>query len=343
MRAVQLVEVGQDPQIRKVTVPEPRPGEVRVAMRACGICGSDVHVVDGTIATAGLPMTLGHEASGVVEALGPGVDDLAIGARVLINPIVTCGHCPACDVGRENLCPDNQVLGVDLPGAHAELVLAPRRNLVELPDSIDFPTAAILADAVAGPYRAIKRAGLRRGDTAVVFGLGGLGLHAALLLDQVFGVRVVGVDTDDLALDRAASFGVDRVFDGRDPRVSASIRHDVGPVDAALEFVGQPAVIEQALRSLRPGGSVIVMGLSQKSLELGLREDLFVAKELQLFGAYGYAADDLRELVEMVGRGDLRIKGTITHMFDLADYQQGLDTLRTRRGGPIRVVITHGD
>ncbi len=347
MRAVMLFSADKDPKLTELPDPEPGPGEVFVAMRACGICGSDVHIVEGTPVTARLPIVLGHEASGVVVALGPADEDgagtaLAVGDRVTVNPMITCGTCRLCSTGRQNYCPGIRILGLHVDGAHAELFTVPARNLVKLPAGVDFPLGAIVADAIATPLRAILSANVEPGTPVAVFGLGGLGLHAAMLLDQIFGAEVIGVDASDTQLERAASFGIRTVVDGRHPRVSDEIRRITGDgVTASFEFVGALPVVEQAVRSLAYNGTCTVVGVGPDRLQLSLRQETLVARGLRILGSHGYVTVDIQQLLDWISAGRLRIGNTVSHQFPLADYASALDTLRDRSASAIRVVITN--
>ena len=171
MRAIRFGAVGADPTLTDVPIPEPLAGQVRVAMRACGICGSDLHVIDGSTTVAHQPITMGHEPSGVIDAVGDGVDTSWVGQCVVVNPLVSCGQCRMCRAGSDNLCLQLRILGIGMDGAHAEFFLAPADNVVPLPENVDFATGAVVTDAVATPMHAIRLSGLRAGDTAAVFGL----------------------------------------------------------------------------------------------------------------------------------------------------------------------------
>ena len=342
MRAVQLASHDQDPSVVEAPTPEAGPGEVRVAMRACGICGSDVHIIEGTTAPSRLPLVLGHEAAGVVDALGDGVDDLAIGDRVTVNSMISCGECRPCLRGQPNFCARLQIMGLHVDGAHSEYFVAPRRNVVSLPDSVDFALGAIVADAIATPMRAIASAGVEPGSTVAVFGLGGLGLHAAMILKQIYQANVIGVDASDAALERAGGFGVDAVFDARAGRVSDQIKAATGGgVDASFEFVGSVDVVEQALRSLDYGGVCTVAGVGPDRLRLSVRQETLVARGLRLAGTQGFVTSDIEQLLSWMDSGRLAIEGTISHQFELDDYVRGLDTLRDRSANAIRVVVTN--
>ena len=339
MPAGRLLAVGGPPVVVEVDVPQPGPGEVRVDVRACGLCGSDVHVVHGVTPNGGLPLTLGHEAAGVVDALGADVDGWSVGDRVAVAAGYGCGSCVACAAGRENICPRLTIPGISRDGAQASFVVVPARSLVPLPESVDFATGAILTDAVATPYGAIRRSGVQEGDTAVVFGLGGLGLHAVSLLKQIIGARVIGVDVYAGALERATTFGADEVVDGADGKPARALRAATdGGAHHTFEFVGAAAVTDQAVKSLRPGGTCTVVGITPEPLSL-LPQALLVAGELRLQGSFGCTRLDLADLVGFVASGRLDLTGTITHRFALADFPEAYRVLETKEGNPIRVVV----
>jgi len=341
-RAVVLKQHGIDPHIVDRPVPVPGAGQVRIAMRACGICGSDIHIIDGSTVPARRPIVLGHEAAGVIDACGAGVDHVAVGDRVTVNPMISCGTCRPCTTGRANLCSTIAVMGLATDGAHADFFIAPVANVVSLPDSVGFPLGAIVADAVATPLHAIERAALMPGDTAAVFGLGGLGLHAAMLMNQVHGVRVIGVDANDAALARATSFGIGEVVDARAGRAANAVRRlSDGGVDAAFEFVGAVGVVEQAVRSLAFGGRCVVVGVGPDRLGLTVRQETLVARGQSIIGSHGYLTSDIERILRWLDVGSVRLDGTISHTFDLADYRDGLHALRDPSAGAIRVVITN--
>jgi propanol-preferring alcohol dehydrogenase len=346
MRAVRLIRHEQDPILTEVPKPSVGPGQVRVAMRACGICGSDVHIIEGSTVPKYLPIVLGHEASGVVDEIGPPVgvtgSELAVGDRVTVNPMITCRQCTMCRTGRSNICPHIQILGLHLDGAHAEYFVVPSANLVRLPDSVGFSLGAIVADAIGTPMRAISSAGIEPGSTVAVFGLGGLGLHAAMILKQIYQANVIGIDASDMALERATRYGVDLVFDARQGRVSDQIKRATGGgVDASFEFVGSVAVVEQAVRSLDHGGICTVAGVGPQRLGLSLRQDTLVARGLRLAGTHGYLQSDIEQLLTWLDTGELTVVNTVSHEFELAAYTSGLDMLRDRSANVIRVVITN--
>lgn len=339
MRAARFHGVDKPVAIDEVEVPEPGSGEIQIRVRACGICGSDVHIVQGVTLTGPLPITLGHEAAGIVAALGPGVTTVAVGARVALTAGYGCGHCGYCQAGLENICPSLTIPGITRDGAQAEYVVVPERCAIPLPANVDFATGAILTDAVATPYRAIKRSGIGSAQTAAVFGLGGLGLHAVSILHQVVGATVVGIDPSPVARERALRFGASDTVDPTVAAAARQVRAVTGGVDASFEFVGAGDVVDQALKSLRAGGTCTVVGVGRDRLALGLRQETLVAGELRLQGSFGSTAADVVELVSLVATGGLDLRDTVTHRFALAETPEALRVLAEKDGDPIRVVV----
>lgn len=327
--------------IDEVPVPDPGPGQVLVDIKACGVCASDLHVVQGTTPHGPvLPQILGHEPAGVVAAVGPDVEGWLPGDRVAFQMARACGACGYCQVGRESLCASLSIPGVDADGAQAEYAMADQRFLNPVPGSIPFEQAAILTDAVATPYHALKRGGVGEGVVAAVFGLGGLGMHAVLLA-KLAGCHVIGVDLDPVNLDRALEWGADEVIDASDGRPARRIKEVTdGGTDRSFEFVGSNASVDQAIKSLKPGGRATIVGLTPEPMRL-LPEALFVSQELEVVGSFGSTGADLNELIDLVEAGRLDLSRSVTHRFDLDGFSRALEILETREEHPIRMVVTY--
>ncbi|MFP5310371.1 MAG: alcohol dehydrogenase catalytic domain-containing protein [Actinomycetes bacterium] len=342
LHRVRTPDAPEDLRVDEVPVPRPCPGEVLVRVLACGVCASDLHVVQGvTPHGPSLPQVLGHEAAGEVAAVGEGVEGWLPGDRVVPLMGRPCSICGYCRIGRENLCRQLQVAGIDTDGAMAEYVLADPRWLAPVPSTIPAAHAAILSDAVATPYHALKRAGVGEGVVTVVVGLGGLGMHAVQLA-ALAGATVVGVDVDPVNLERAREWGADEVVDARDGDAARAVRELTdGGADVALEFVGRTDTVATSVKSLRPGGRAAIVGLTPARMEL-LPTALFVANELEVVGSFGSTAADLNELVDLVEAGRLDLSRSVTHTTDLDGVGEALHRLETRDDHPIRVVVELG-
>ncbi len=331
-----------DLRIDELPTPDPGPDEVLVRVHACGVCASDLHVVQGITPSAHLPITLGHEAAGVVEAVGDDVGDWLPGDRVLIPAGRMCGKCPMCLGGRNNLCQFQHVLGVTTDGAQADHALAPASMLLPVPGSLPLDQAAILADAVATPYHALKRGGITEDMTCAIVGLGGLGMHAVQLA-KLTGAHVIGVDVDPVSLQRALDWGADDVVDASDGGGFARVRElTEGGVDRVFEFVGLQATAHDAIKSLRPGGRATLVGISRERLST-MPLGLFVAQELEVVGSFGSTLQDVNELVDLVEAGRLDLTRSVTHTITLDEFPTALEMLESRQGNPIRIVVDHTD
>ena len=345
MRAARLhgprsAEAPQDLRIDELPTPEPGPDEALVRVHACGVCASDLHVVQGITPAGHLPLVLGHEAAGTVAEVGADVGDWMPGDRVLVPPGRVCGQCAMCLGGRDNLCPFQQVLGVDVDGAQADHVLAPARMLVPVPGSVPFDRAAILADAVATPYHALKRGGVDEDVTCAIVGLGGLGMHAVQLA-RLTGAHVIGVDVDPVCLDRALAWGADEVVDASDGGGAAQVRElTEGGVDRSFEFVGLQATAHDAVKCLRPGGRATLVGISRERLST-LPLGLFVSQELEVVGSFGSTLQDVNELLDLLEAGRLDLSRSVSHTLALDEFPTALEMLESREGHPIRIVVDH--
>ena len=342
MRAGRFYEVGKPLKVEAIPIPELSPGEVLVNVKACGICGSDIHIVyEGVTPTAYSPITLGHEPSGVIAALGDEVKDWRIGERVAVNPFVTCGKCVNCLSGNSQICLFRRVIGIHIEGGLAEFLKVPSKNLVHLPESIPFDQGGIAVDAVATPFHAItKRGALRVGEKVAVFGCGGLGIHGVQIAKICGASLVIAVDTTNSALERAKKVGADEVINPRRENPVRKIKEMTGGmgVDLAVEFIGIKETIEQAIGCVRTGGRVVVVGLGPEAISLP-PPAAFVRSELSFLGSYGSATSEMQSVINLVASKKLNLSESITKRFPLEEVNKGLDHLHQKIGNPIRIVI----
>lgn len=346
MLAARFYEVGEPLKLEEVERPQPEPGEVLMRIRACGLCGSDLHLIfDKTSRSDYLPITPGHEPAGEVAAIGAGVTGWKVGDRASIVPQTWCGHCFACVEGRSELCENRSLFGFQREGALAQYMKVPAPNLVKIPNRVPYEQAAIVTDAVATPFHAITVVGkLRAGETVALFGVGGLGMQAVQLARMAGASRIIVVDVRAAALERARQFGADNVVNAAETDPVKTIREITNGrgVDMAVELVGYAKTMEQAMRCLRPGGRAVICGVGAERAQLP-PQVLFVTNSYQVLGSYGFNRNDIVALLNLLDSGRLDLAPTITHTFPLEQVNQGLVTLRDKIGNPIRVVITQVD
>ncbi|MBW2313448.1 MAG: alcohol dehydrogenase catalytic domain-containing protein [Deltaproteobacteria bacterium] len=343
MKAVRLYE-GPEVRVEDVLEPEVGPGQIRVAVEAAGLCGTDLHAARGHLPVPGLPVIMGHEGAGIVEAVGAGVSEFGAGDRVLILPSETCGNCPACQDGHLGLCPAARIFGMARDGTFAEKIAVPASCALPLPDGIAFEHGAILADAVATAYHAVAtRAGITGGERIAVLGCGGVGHHAILLARLLGAKTIVAADASPGSLRRAEEAGADATVDVSSGNARKAIREAAGGggPDLVIEYVGKKASVELAMASVARGGRVIVGGVGMESPALGPLVS-FVGREIGVLGSMGYTRAELDRVVELTATGRLDLSGSITARYPLDRAAEALDDLENRRNDPVRLALLPG-
>lgn len=342
MRAGRFYKVGEPVKIEFIPIPELDEEEVLVRIKACGICGSDIHIVfEGFTSTSYVPITLGHEPSGIISAIGSKVKNWKIGDRVTVNPFLTCGKCINCISGNSQICLSRRVIGIHTEGGLAEFLKIPSKNLIKLPDNIPFDQGGIAVDAVATPYHAIiTRGALKVGEKIAIFGCGGLGIHGVQIAKVSGASLVIAIDGSDLALERAKKVGADEIIYARERNIVKKIKAltDGMGVDLAVEFIGLRETIENAIKCIRVGGRVVVVGLGPEEVSLPPPTN-FVRAELSLFGSYGSTTSEIQTVINLIEAGKLDLSKSITERFPLEEVNRGFQHLHKRIGDPVRIVI----
>ncbi len=318
------------------------PNEVKVRVKACGICGSDIHLIlHGTLKCKHYPQIPGHEASGVVEDIGEKVTRFKKGDRVVIAAGTSCGECVHCLNGHENLCKDLGVFGFDRDGNFAEYNIVEERYLYLLPDSVPFEQGAILADAVSTPYNAIKfRGKIQETDTVAIFGCGGLGIHGVAIARALTKGKVIALDVDRGALENAAAYGADEVINLREVKNAGKTLKEISKgVDLLADFSGRMSNIEESLRAMNSGGRMILVGIGREPLKFSIPFAI-IEKQITVAGSYGSDRRAIPELIDLYVKGKLNLSRSITGVRKLEEINESLHDLEDRKGNPIRYVIS---
>ncbi|MHB2022389.1 MAG: zinc-binding dehydrogenase [Mycobacteriales bacterium] len=340
MRAARYHQSSHTLSLVEVADPEPQPHEVVVKVAACGVCLSDVHLIDGSLPGPLAEVIPGHEAAGVVESVGEAVPAWRPGARVVIAGGRPCLRCRRCASGRQEQCQAFEIMGFHYDGAWAERVAVPYFALTAVPDAVPIEQAAILADAVSTPFAAlIDRAGLRPGEAVGVWGAGGLGVHAIQLARLMGAAPIVAVDPLPAARDRALRCGADAALDPA-KEVEPAIRAltDGAGLDVALDVVGANAVLAQAERCLGRGGRLVMVGMFLEPIQLGPAVLMSVQSQ-SLLGHLGYRKEHLEALVRLLALNRLDLSGSISASFALDDVAEAVGQLASKKGNPVRLVI----
>lgn len=322
--------------------PEPAPDELLIRVRSCGICGSDVHGYDGSTGRRIPPIVMGHEAAGVVEAIGSTVTGFQTGDRVTFDSTVFCGQCFYCLRGQVNLCEQREVIGVSTPafrrmGAFAEFLTVPARIAYALPPDFLFEHAAMI-EAVSVAVHAVSLTPIAPGDTAVVIGAGMIGLLTLQAVRHAGATTVVVLDLDDSRLEMARSMGATHAFNSREASVLDNIRAltQGRGADIALECVGISATVGLALESIRKGGAVTLVGNVAPTVELGLQSA--VTRQIRLQGSCA-SSGEYPECIDLMARGIIQVAPLISAVAPLKDGAAWFDRLYNREAGLLKVVL----
>ncbi|MGQ9839877.1 MAG: alcohol dehydrogenase catalytic domain-containing protein [Anaerolineae bacterium] len=340
MKAVRLTAVGEPLELQEVPVPQYGHGEVLVRIKAAGICHSDAHYRAGVSPAGPLPLTLGHEIAGVVEAVGPRVARVKPGDRVCLHYLVTCGQCHHCNRGQEQFCVHGQMVGKHRDGGYAEYIAMPERGVVALPDEIPFEQGAIMMCSSATSFHALRKARLQAGETVAVFGAGGLGMSAIQLAHGLGALTVYAVDINPDKLALAEQFGAVPVnASAADP--VAEIRRLSGGrgVDVALELIGLPLTMRQAVQALGIQGRAVLAGITRTPFEVESYTEV-IGKEAEIIGCSDHLLQEFPLLIEFARRRVLDLSHVVTRTVPLEaePINATLDALQ-RFAGKVRTVI----
>jgi L-iditol 2-dehydrogenase len=328
--------------VEEAAVPPVGAGEVRIRVRACGICGSDIHGYDGSTGRRRPPVIMGHEAAGEIAEIGPEVAGYAIGDRVTFDSTISCGRCAFCRMGRINLCDNRRVLGVSCgeyrqDGAFAEFVTVPARILYRLPGAVSFEHAAMV-EAISVAVHAVVRVSRPLGKSAVVVGAGMIGL---LLIQAAraagFG-RIIAVDVDPDRLALAQTLGADDTILACKEDVAAGIRRmtDGRGAEVVFEVVGSADTLTTAVQSTSKGGTVVLVGNLSPQVPLPLQS--VVTREISLLGSCA-SSGEYPLCLDLLASGAVRVDPLISAVAPLADGPAWFDRLYAREKGLMKVIL----
>mgnify|MGYP001546981464 FL=1 len=323
-----------------IPTPQCATDELLIRIHACGICGSDVHGFDGSTGRRIPPIVMGHEAAGIVEAVGSGVPGFRPGDRVTFDSTVSCGLCFYCQRGQINLCDNREVVGVSTPlfrrmGAFAEYVSVPSRICYHLPESMPFAHAALI-EAVSVAMHGVSLTPIERG--VIVVGAGMIGLLTLQAALHAGADTVIVVDLDDTRLALASQLGATHTFNSASGDVVAQILAltSARGADCALECVGATAPIKLAIESVRKGGAVTLIGNVSPAAEIPLQS--VVSRQIRLQGSCA-SSGEYRECIRLMSTGAIQVAPLISAVAPLADGPVWFHRLHEREPGLLKVVL----
>jgi len=331
-------------QLELTDMPKPtiQADEVLVRVKACGICGSDVHGIDGSTGRRIPPLVMGHEAAGVVAEIGSEVKHLREGDRVTFDSTIYCGHCFYCRKGRPNLCDNRLVLGVSCEdyrqhGAFAEYVAVPQHIVYSLPDALPFEHAAMI-EALSIAVHGVGLTPIPLDSTAVVVGSGMIGLLVIQALRLAGCMRVFAVDIDDAKLKLALQLGAEEGLNPKSCDVPSCVRERTGGrgADISVEVVGATDPLNTALTSVRKGGVLILVGNLSPKVELSLQS--VVTREIQVLGSCS-SAGEYPACIDLLARGAIQVEPLISARVPLSEGPDWLHRLYRKEPNLMKVIL----
>jgi len=340
MKSVRMIEAGKPLELQEIPIPKIGVKDILVRVRAAGICHSDAHYRAGRSAMGRLPITLGHEVAGVVEEIGSQVTNVNVGDRVCLHYNISCGDCYYCSTGNEQFCNSVKMIGHHVDGGYAEYIAIPARNAIPLPDEIPFEQGATLMCASATALHALSKGKLKAGETVAIFGVGGLGLSAIQLARAMGAVEVFAVDIKQDKLELASEYQAIPIDASRVNAVEEIRKHTKGRgVNVALEMIGLPKTMEQAIDSVGNLGRAVMVGLNQQPISINTYLQV-LGKEAEIIGSNDHLLSELPLLVDLTRRKVLDTSHVVSQTIPLdADkINQRLDDLENYTSD-VRVVI----
>ncbi|MCJ7737844.1 MAG: alcohol dehydrogenase catalytic domain-containing protein [Anaerolineae bacterium] len=326
-------------------IPSPGNGEVLVKVKRCGVCGSDTTIFRGRHPYVTYPLVMGHEFSGIIEALGEGVDAPPVGTRVTVIPHLVCGVCGPCRNEVYNFCEELRCTGAEADGGHVQYKVMPAQMVLPIADTVSMDDAAMVEPAAVA-YHGAKRGDIEPGDEVLIIGAGPIGLFALQSCRALGAGKVYVADLDPWRLELALKLGADGIVNVSQENLEdglARLTDGCKAIDVFYDCVGQRGqVLDQIIQLARRGTRVVVIGVLQNGYEIPHLPD-FVQHELRLSGTTMYTPQDYRDVIRLMGSGEIRTSGMITHYFNLADVPQVFEMIEEKSERFFKIMLTVDD
>ena len=331
MQAV-VIEKPKHFQIKELPYPKPGAEEVTLDVRACCVCGTDIHLLDGEFRGSVYPLIPGHEFSGVVREVGAKVTHVKIGDRVAVEPFISCGYCYYCKTGKTNQCLNGMVIGhtasreMKLDGGFSENVVVPGKNLIPLSDRVSFEAGSFIANLGTIIY-AIRRAKLQPGMNVLIFGTGANGLILAELSKKTGASTVVVTGRTGSRLEVAKRMGIDATVVANDSQEKEL--YEIAPLgfDIVFETTGSAKIVERTFKFVKKGGKIILYGIVPPEHHSLINPFDICRKDLQIIGSFS-SVNTCIIAHELLASGVIQVEHLISHRFSLQDWGKAIDTAR---------------
>lgn len=340
MKAIAKTQAAPGVELIDVPEPEVRPGCVKIKLEAASVCGTDLHIYSWDAWSAGRikpPRIIGHEFCGTIVEVGEGVTDRKVGDFVASESHIVCGTCKQCQLGQGHVCVNTSILGVDVDGGFASYVVVPKDNARPTDRRIP-PKIAAFQDALGnGVHTAM--AGPIEGQSILITGLGPIGLFAACVCRAMGASVIAGTEVSGYRMALARNVGMEHVLDSRDPELDAKLSVIApGGFDGVLEMSGHPSALELAVRSVRPGGRISLLGVFADAVQ-GVRLDDVIFKGVDLQGIVGRRLwgtwDQMQDL--LLNKG-LDVSAVVTHVMHYTEFAKAMEIMKAGEAG--KVVFT---
>jgi D-arabinitol dehydrogenase (NADP+) len=342
MKAVVIEKPGSF-KIKELPYPSPGDSEVTLDVRACCVCGTDIHLLDGEFKGAAYPLIPGHEFSGVVREVGTKVTHLQPGDRVAVEPFIACGYCFFCKAGKTNHCMNGMVIGhtrsieMKLDGGFSEQVVVPRRNIIPLADQVSFEAGSFIANLGTIVY-ALRRAEIQPGMKVLVFGTGANGLLMAELAKKSGAATVVVTGRTKSRLEMAMKMNIDTTVVADDSQEQNLRRLASRGFDVIFETTGTVPIIERAFQFVSPGGKVILYGIVPPDQMARMNPFDICRKDLQVIGSFS-SVNACVIAQELLASGMIKVEHLISHRFSIQEWGKAIETARDPAKGMRSIVL----
>jgi len=325
--------------IEERPLPVPAPGEVRVKITLAGICGSDSHIYRGHNPFAKYPRVIGHEFFGVIDAVGEGVEKARLGQRVSVDPVISCGECWPCSVGKPNVCTSLVVLGVHRDGGFSEYAVVPAKNAWTIPDTIS-DRHAVMVEPFTIAANVTGHAQPTDKDIALIYGAGPMGLVTVQALKGVYNVKqVIVVDRIDERLEMAKRSGADWVFNNAEQSLQAALDEKGIKPTLIIDAACHPTILQEAVTLASPGGRIVLMGFSSDSSQV--TQQGITGKELSIFSSR-LNANKFPVVIDWLEKGLIDPEKLITHTFDYHHVTDAIELFEKDQRQCCKVLLTFG-
>jgi len=329
---------GKDIRIEEMPEPDFGRDDVLVRVKAVGICGSDLHAYEGISKRRVPPLVMGHEMAGEIADVGENVEILQKKDRVVVYPVLSCGECEYCRSGNENLCRDIRFMGLHVPGGFAEYVAVPVDRCYKIAPGLAFEKAC-LTEPLAVAVHVADSSPIRANDSILIIGAGAVGSMITQVVRLRTSGRIIVTDILGSRLDLAKKLGADVAINSREKDAVEEVLKltDGKGVDVSIEVVGIQSTVQQALASVKKGGTVIVVGLLEKNMEIDMMR--VVTNQLELHGSYIYSHYDFRSSMGLIASDKVNLQPYLTHIFPLEDAKEGFEEMATNKENVLKVIL----